>query len=308
MTTPALRSYDRTFSWSYLDTGPLPAPGRGLIPVVLDGLWLNTGDTASGLCAVVTGIEGWLDSPPANGNDVARTISDGAAWGPKVLGPRTVVIHGAAVGPRDELARFRALLAARAAYRDPVLLAVGTMDGEAVQTADVRAGSDSYRHQPLGSAGFRWQLTLTAADPAVYDGTWQAARLTNMAEGEITGRSYPREFPWRYAGAYVPNSAVLRNAGNHDAPVYALYEGDMSESTLSDGHGGVIRLAALATGVQILVSTATLTAEAPGGLSRASFILPGSRPMTLPPVSSGRWYLRATGRGSVSLGWRSAWV
>jgi hypothetical protein len=308
MTTPTLRRYDRTFDWGYLDTGPLPAPGRGLIPVVLDGLWLNTGDTDSGLCAVVTSVEGWLDTPPANGNDVARTISDGAAWGPKVLGARTVVIHGAVTGPRDELARFRAQLAARAAYRDPVLLAVGTMDGETVQTADVRAGTDSYRHQPLGRAGFRWQLTLTAADPAIYDGTWQAARLTNTTEGEITGRSYPREFPWRYAGSYVPNSAVLRNTGNHDAPVWALYEGDISQSTLSDGHGGVIRLAGVDAGVTILVSTATLTAEAPGGLSRASYILPGSRPMTLPPASSGRWYLRATGRGSVSLGWRSAWV
>ena len=308
MTTPTLRHYDRTFDWSYFDTGPLPAAGRGLIPVVLDGLWLNTGDTDSGLCAVVTSVEGWLDSPPVNGNDVARTISDGAAWGPKVLGPRTIVIHGAAAGPRDELGSFRAQLAARAAGRDPVVLAVGTMDGATVQTADVRAGTDSYRHQPLGSGGFRWQLTLTAADPAIYDGTWQAARLTNVTEGAETGRGYPRPYPWQYAGSYVPNSAVLRNAGNHAAPVYALYEGDMTESTLSDGHGGIIRLAGLDAGVQILVSTATLIAEAPGGLSRASFILPGSRPMTLPPVSTGRWYLRATGRGAVSLGWRSAWV
>jgi hypothetical protein len=189
-----------------------------------------------------------------------------------------------------------------------VLLSVGTMDGATVQTADVRAGTDSYRHQPLGSSGFRWQLTLTAADPAIYDGTWQAARLTNVTEGAETGRGYPRPYPWQYAGSYVPNSAVLRNAGNHAAPVYALYEGDMTESTLSDGHGGIIRLAALDAGVTILVSTATLIAEAPGGLSRASFILPGSRPMTLPPVSTGRWYLRATGRGAVSLGWRSAWV
>ena len=76
------------------------------------------------------------------------------------------------------------------------------------------------------------------------------------------------------------------------------------------GHGNVtVNLpSGLDAGVTILVSTATLTAEAPGGLSRASYILPGSRPMLLPPASSGRWYLRGTGRGSVSLGWRSAWV
>lgn len=311
MTTPTpttrLRAYDRTFDWTYR----VPATvreGGGLIPVVLDDLWLNTGDLDTGLCAVVTSIEGWLDSPPVNGNDVARVISDGAAWGPKVLGARTVVIHGAAAGPRDELARFRAAIAARAANREPVLLSVGQMDGGGVQTADVRAGTDAYRHSPLGSAGFRYQITVTAADPAIYDGQWQEARLINLAEGTETGRSYPREYPWQYAGSYVPNSAVLRNGGNHPAPVYALYEGELSESLMTDGHGGQIRLAPLDLGVQLLVSTATLTAEAPGGLSRASYILPGSRPMVLPANSSGRWYLRAAGRGSVTLGWRSAWV
>lgn len=308
MTTPTLRSYDRTFDWVYQQAAPGRPASGGLVPIVLDGLWLNTGDLDTGLCLVVTNVDGWLDSPGLNGNDVARVISDGAAWGPKVLAARTITITGAAAGPRAELAQFRDQLAQRAANRDPVSLSVGNLDLDRTLTADVRAGSESYRHTPLASAGFRYQLTLTAADPALYDATWQRARLVNINEDDETGRRYNREFPWQYAGAYVPNSAVLRNAGNFDAPVYALYEGDMSESVLTDGHGGVVRLAPLDLGVQILVSTATLTAEAPGGLSRASFILPGSRPMTLPPVSSGRWYLRATGRGSIDLGWRSAWV
>jgi hypothetical protein len=56
------------------------------------------------------------------------------------------------------------------------------------------------------------------------------------------------------------------------------------------------------------VATATLTAEAPGGISRASFILPGSRPLWVPPDTSARWTLRAGGRGTVTLAWRSTWV
>ena len=310
MTTPAARSrdYDRLYDWSYR-AEPRPGGGVSGSPVVVwDDLWLNTGDLTTGACLVVTGVTGWLDSPPVDGNDVARTISDGAAWGPKVLGARTIVITGAVAGPRAELERVRSALAARAASREPVLLSVGTMDGAGVQTADVRAGTDAYRHIPLGSGGFRYQVTLTAADPAIYDGTWQEARLVNVTEGTETGRTYPREYPWEYAGAYVPNSAVLRNAGNYPAPVYALYEGEMTESLMTDGRSGQVRLAPLGLGEQILVSTATLTAEAPGGLSRASYILPGSRPMSLPPGTASRWYLRAAGRGSVTLGWRSAWV
>ena len=131
---------------------PLP-PLRDPIPVVWDGLWLNTGDQTNGLCAVVTNIEGWLDSPPLDGNDVARVISDGAAWGPKVLRQRTVIVSGTAAGPRDELGRFRDQLATRAAAREPALFAVGDWDLQRVLTADVRAGTEQFRVHWLGDVG-----------------------------------------------------------------------------------------------------------------------------------------------------------
>jgi hypothetical protein len=297
-----VRSYERDFDWTYM-VPPLP-PLRELIPVVWDGLWLNTGDQGSGLCAVVTNVEGWLDSPPLDGNDVARVISDGAAWGPKTLGPRTVVISGKASGPREELGLFRDQLARRAAAREPALLAVGDWDLQRVLTADVRAGTEQFRVTWIGSSAFRWQVALTAADPALSQGTWQTAELTNVTEA--TGRDYPKDYPWRYAGM-IPNTTLLRNGGNHDAPVYASYTGDLTESLLTDGIGG-IRVATVQSGVQILVATATLTAEALGGYSRASMILPGSRPMVIAAGASVRWTLRAAGRGSVVLAWRSTWV
>jgi hypothetical protein len=300
----ATRGYDREFTWAYARDAPPPA--RPMIPVVWDGLWLNTGDQASGLFLVVENITGWLDSPPVDGNDVDRVISDGAAWGPKVTRARQVVVTGVAAGPRDELGRLRDQLAARAASREPAPLVVGDFDLGRVLTADVRAGTDAYRHRPLGSGGFRYQVALTAADPALYDGTWQSATLTNHTEG--TGREYPKEYNWQYASPYIGNSATLRNEGNADAPVYALYEGQLTDSALTDNRSGIIRIASLDPGVQILVSTAALTAEAAGGLSRASYILPGSRPMVVPPRSASRWFLRSAGPGSIQLAWRSTWV
>ena len=303
------RAYDRSFTWGYADDD-IPQPGAGqsgLIPVIWDGLWLNTGDQTTGLCSVITNVEGWLDSPPVNGNDVQRVISDGAAWGPKVLQHRTIVLSGTAAGPRPLLGRLRDQLAARASARVPAELVIGDFDQERVLSADVRAGTEAYRWQPLGPGGFKWQVTLTAADPLLYSGRWQEATLSNLSEGEITGREYPREYSWRYAQPLLPNSTVLRNEGNTDAPVYALYTGDLSESSLTGGSGQTIRMASLDPGMQILVHTATLTAEA-SGQSRASYVLPGSRPMTVPAGSQVRWNLRAAGRGSVALAWRSAWV
>jgi hypothetical protein len=278
-----------------------------LVPVIWDGLWLNTGDQDSGLWLVVERVTGWLDSPPIDGNDVERVISDGAAWGPKVLRQRMITITGVAAGPRDELGKLRDQLAARSANREPVLLAVGDFDLQRVLTADVRAGTELFRYTPLGSGGFRYQVALTAADPALYAGTWQSGTLTNVTEG-TTGRDYPKEYNWQYASPYIANAATLRNEGNYDAPVYALYEGPLSESAITDNRSGIIRIAALDAGMQILVSTASLVAEAAGGLSRASYILPGSRPMMIPPASSSRWFLRSAGQGSIALAWRSTWV
>jgi hypothetical protein len=302
----ATRGYDRTFTWGY-GAAPTRAPLRPLVPVIWDGLLVNAGDQADGLCSVVTGVTGWLDSPPLNGNDVQRVISDGSAWGPKVLQARTIVISGAASGPREPLAELRHQLAKRAVNREPAQLAIGDMTLDRILTADVRAGTEQYRHQPLGWTGFRWQVTLTAPDPALYDSRWQTATLANITEGE-TGRDYPREYGWRYRDPYLANTVVLRNEGSVPAPVYALYQDELSPSTLFDAYSGIIRLAALADGMKILVSTATLTAETQNGQSRANYILPGSRPLLIPAETNSRVFLRAAGRGTVTLAWRSAWV
>jgi hypothetical protein len=296
------RRYDRRFDWAY-DARNLPPPvdsSGGLISVLWDGLALNTDDPG-----IVENVEGWDDTAPVDGNDASRSISDGAAWGPKTLAPRVVVIHGAATGPREQLVWFRDQLAARTAARRPAELSVSV--GQRTLVAEVRAGTEQYRQTPLGKYGFRYVVTLTAADPLLYDGTWQTAQLTTGG-GIATGRGYPTEYPWQYASASLPNTARMPNAGNHDAPVYALYEGDLSESRLTSDQGGIIRLAALGAQMQVRVATASLTAEAAGGLSRASFVLAGSRPMQLAALGTARWSLYAAGGGSVLLSWRSAWA
>ena len=158
-------------------------------------------------------------------------ISDGAAWGPKVLRQRTITISGAATGPRELLGPFRDELTVRAADRAPKLLAVGDWEQQRVLTADVRAGSEAYRHRPLGATGFKYQITLTAADPALYAGTWQTAELTNITAkgpGATTRASTRGSTPRRFSR--IP--AVLRNSGNYQAPVYALYTGELGESAL----------------------------------------------------------------------------
>jgi hypothetical protein len=137
------------------------------------------------------------------------------------------------------------------------------------------------------------------------DGVWSPEPPAPPKDpGAAETRAYPN---WRYAAPWTPNTAVLTNDGNVETPVYALYEGDLTQTTLTDDAGGIIIMAPLVSGMSITVSTATLGAETVGGLGRASFILPGSRPMMLPPGTS-RWHLYGAGYGRVTLAWRSAWA
>ena len=79
----------------------------------------------------------------------------------------------------------------------------------------------------LSPSAFRWEVTLTAADPLLY-GEWQAAELSTGTGAEDTGRAYQREFGWTYGNPFLPNTALLSNPGNADAQVWALYHGDLN--------------------------------------------------------------------------------
>jgi hypothetical protein len=292
------RRYDRGYDepWAY---GRADRPPGRMVPVVWDGLPLNPGNLEDGSTVIVRDVEGWDDSPPLAAADADRAISDGAAWGPKVLHARHVTIHGMAAGEPGRLYQLRDLLVARAAARLPATLGIGD------RTAQVRGGTELLHYRWHGPNLIEYQVALTAADPLLYDAETQRAVLANVT-GE-TGRSYPREYAWQYAQPHTGNSVLLRNAGNWDAPVVAAYRGPLAESRLTDGLGGIIRLAPLLDGMVITVATATLAAET-GGQGRASFILPGSRPMAVPAAGAARWHLYSAGSGSVALEWRSAWA
>lgn len=304
----AQRAYDRGFYWTYHATA-VEVPPTTLLPIGWDGLNLNPGDDpATGMCAVVEDVAGWLDGPPLVGNDQALTLADGVAWGAKTLGARVITLSGAAIGPPDLLAVLRDQLASRAASRYPAPLSITNASGGGkTLTAMVRGDSDQFKYTWVGLNAFRWQVVLTAADPALY-GDWQQQILA-PGGGQATGRNYQRAYSWQYASSQVPNTATLANGGNWPAPVYLLYLGDLAQSTITDDDGsGTLVVASLAPGMDMLLASDSLLASAEGGVSRAAYVLPGSTPLVLAPQSSTRWHLYSSGGGQVTLSWREAWI
>jgi hypothetical protein len=335
------RRYDLAFDRRYLPVpveppgppGPPRPPGApALVPIRWDGLnlqqWEPEPARGDWFTAVVTLVTGWYASPPLDGHNVPRALSDGEVLGRKLLGARVIIIEGAAVGPPAQLMAWRDQLAHRAAARVPAELAIGDVQLGTTLTAMVRADTELMEHEFwAGPRAFRYQVTVTATDPLLYGEDWHQVVLTTETAADA-GRRYfpPPQWPrrydhpppwadppatsgWGYASPYPAGSAAyLANRGNADAPVFATYSGDLGESRLTDEASGQILLEPVPAGVQILVATATLVAEAPGGAPRAEWVLPGSRPLVIPGFSTVRWHLYSLGSGRVTLAWRDAWT
>jgi hypothetical protein len=294
-----IRAYDRAFDWIYVLPPAPVVPPPPLVGIWWDGLDLDAGE-ADGMCLVVEEVDGWVGSAPLDGHDTVRAVADGSAWGPKTLGARVIAITGAAVGPRDRLAQFRDALVMRAGRRQPAPLVITDGMGDMRSlTASTRADTDRLSVKWLGRHAFRYQVTLTAADPLLYENTWQQVTLS-PGGASVSGRAYPRTHSWAYSSADTPTSALLVNTGNAPAPVWLLYEGDLLAPVVRDDAGRSILLADVAAGMQLVVASDDLSAWAQGGVSRAWYVLPGSVPMFIPPQTSARW--------RVILAWRSAWT
>jgi hypothetical protein len=292
----------------------VPAPT--LLPITWDGLSLNDGERGDGLCTVVTNVDGWYGSPPLSGGDLDRQLTDGAIFGFKTVQARVVTVTGAvaadAVDYRAVLNQFARDLAARAVNPQPAALVIaedeGAGDGSVtLLSASVRADSSQLAVAWQGRLFFTWQVELTAADSRLYAADTQSVTVTPAPAGGQTGRSYPWKPMRAYASADAPNAARLTNNGSAPAPVQVVYTGDLSESRLTDGIN-TIHLAALSAGQQITVNSETLTAYAPGGATRAGYLMAGTTPLLVPAGSSVQWSLYGTGGGHVTLTWQSVYA
>jgi hypothetical protein len=281
-----------------------------LVPIVWDRLSLNDGDRDDGLTTVVTSVDGWYGSPPVDGHDLTRALTDGAVRGTKIVAPRTVAITGAAAGPRALTLWFARALSAQAVSSQPASLTILEDDGTDQPrslTASVRADTDPMQMAWTGRTYFTYQLVLTAIDPRLYSTELQAHTLFPLASGVVTGRIYPWTPPRQYPGATLSNAIRMINAGSRPAPVQLSYFGDLSESRLTDGVS-TLHLAAIGAGQQINVNSETLVAATPSGASRQSYVMAGTTPLVVLPFSDTVWSLYGTGAGYLTLAYRESWA
>jgi hypothetical protein len=309
--------------------------GHRLPDVIWDGLALND-DRGDGTSLIVEDFEGWYGTPETNPNDADRTLVDGAVLGPKVTKARDMTLHGVLVaGTRETLIDVHDQLAMRATAKAPAVISVSDPILGIRMLAEVRAVGQFTQTWLSSPLAFRYTIPLRAVDPRKYGENLNTVVLRPAYVG-ASGRTYPRAYTegatalvvrarrqsdgrivrasavpdgrWSYGAYQVPNRATLTNRGSADAPVIATWRGPLGQSRLSDGTAYIV-MAAIPDGVTIYVDTETLATTAPGGYSRASFLLAGSSAMLVPARSSRPWSLYVpSGTGSVTLEWRDAWA
>jgi hypothetical protein len=302
--------------------------------VVWDGLALND-ERPDGSSLIVEDFEGWYGTPETDPQDAERTLVDGMVLGPKVTKARDMMLHGILVaGTRETLVDVHDQLAMRAVAKIPSVFVVSDPILGIRMLAEVRA-TGTFTQTWLGPLAFRYTIPVRAVDPRKYGemmnsivlrpghvgasgreydraytegATALSVRARRLSNGRIVRASAVPNGRWSYGEYQVPNRATLTNRGSADAPVMATWRGPLGQSRLSDGTSYIV-MAAIPDGVTIYVNTETLATSAPGGYSRASFLLAGSSALLVPARSSRAWSLYApTGNGSVTLEWRESWA
>jgi phage-related protein len=148
-------------------------------------------------------------------------------------------------------------------------------------------------------------LTFEATDPRFY-----AASLSTLVLGLTVGggMTFPLTFPLTFgAGSDSDGSAV--NAGNTDAPWTATIVGPVTNPTITLGDTGeFIEIDGdIPTGSTLVIDSATQSILL-NGSPRQSWQTLLSKWWALAPGTNTIRYRAASGSGSCTLNWRSAWL
>jgi hypothetical protein len=96
---------------------------------------------------------------------------------------------------------------------------------------------DKEQLRRLGMCDF--QVQVTCEDPRIYDPNIISAELI-MSGGALTGRGYPKSYPYSYGPPVTGNSVTLTLAGNRTQPGIIQIYGPIANPTIAYSNTGTI--------------------------------------------------------------------
>ena len=267
----------------------------------LNGLLMGQGTTY-----VVEDFAMWI-APEIRAGELNRAQQHGMYPGTDWLGARMVsaVVN---ITPSTQTAEMAAMQALTGAWQPPT---GGTTVPLVWQVGD----GVKYRlngKPRLASPSFEYwmpsECRFIATDPRIYANTESSATTSlSTASGGLT---FAATAPFVFGTSGTGSTMTCTNSGNFSAPWVATFTGPLVAPTLTHVSSGKVLAftGTIASGETLVVDSAAKTVLLNGTASRYSWLLSTSRWFDLDPGSNAVNFGGASGAGSVSIAWRSAWL
>jgi len=273
------------------------------------GSWVGNSTDSAGVEWYATTVEGLDDTPAADTAQYANPAGDGTTLGPVRFPSRTIAFTGTAVAPNRYEARaaIDRLRAAYVAARKQTTLTIHDLTGDRMATV---IPADAVKVSPVNPFAFRFQFSVLAGDPRLYDTDERVA--TTAFPGAATsasGRGFPLTFPFGFGSSAIPGDVPLLNEGTAATFPRFRIDGPMTTATIRNNTTGLemTLVYTLGVGEWLDIDTAARTILLNGTANRRSALQVGSRWPTLEPGYNAIQF-RGQGTGALTVRWRSAWL
>jgi hypothetical protein len=262
----------------------------------------------------VAEVEGWLDLPDVRIGDSPRAGQHGLTMGEDFAAGRTIrfVIETVAADA-DAAATIVEALRDKLVFvagDDGDIPLVGTTPGYPALRTLVRPRR---RNNPLtwdsGIGAIRAVIEMIAADPRLYADT--ASSDSTALSTAVGGLDFSAVAPFVFGSGGTGNTMDCPNDGTFPTPWVATFTGPLTAPELvhvDSGYRITLSGGTLLAGETLVVDSLEHTILLGGTASRYSWLAASSQWFDLAPGANSIMLLGASGSGSVSMAWRSAWI
>lgn len=256
--------------------------------------------------------QGLLETPSIRVGDVPRAQAHGVIAGLDWMNSLAISFDILVLGSSrtDAEVKLAALLAAFAPEQSNVALDVRISGSPSEYRLYGRPrGVQTALGRGFLSGTIRARAEFLATDPRKYSTTEQTAS-TGLATSS-GGLTFPASAPFVFGSGGSGSTMSCPNDGTFAAPWVATFAGPLVAPTLTHVDSGkalILSGANIAAGETLIVDSLARTILLNGTASRYSWLAATSQWFDLSPGTNSVNLTGASGSGTVSLAWRSAWV
>lgn len=268
----------------------------------LNGLLMGYGTTYTTIA-----FDTWA-APEVRAGESSRAQAHGDYPGTDWLGGRLITLEFS-VNPSTqpvEIAARQALTAAWCPPSDGSTVPLVWREGDGVT---YRVNGKPRLASPRAEYRLPTECRFVGSDPRIYANTLSTA--STPLTTATSGLTFPATAPFVFGSGGTGNTMSCANAGTFPTSWVATFTGPLVAPELVHlGTGKRITLsgASLAAGETLVVDSDARTVLLNGTASRYSWLAPTSQWFSLAAGANSVMLLGASGSGSVSLAWRSAWI